>query len=136
MTDSLPDLSETLATGFALSLHERYRVLLESLAAREPARAAAAVADLPGGRVRIALKRAWSDGTTALELSRLELVERLVSLVPPPRANQVHTRCGAARGAGVSVAASGSGTAEGAQGEEASGECGEAAVEAWARRLS
>ena len=29
---------------------------------------------LPGGRVRIALKRAWSDGTTALELSRLELV--------------------------------------------------------------
>ena len=45
---------------------------------------------LPGGRVRIALKRAWSDGTTALELSRLELVERLVSLVPPPRANQVH----------------------------------------------
>ena len=26
---------------------------------------------LPGGRVRIALKRAWSDGTTALELSRL-----------------------------------------------------------------
>ncbi|MBO84875.1 MAG: hypothetical protein CL927_05925, partial [Deltaproteobacteria bacterium] len=86
MTDSLPDLSETLATGFALSLHERYRVLLESLAAREPARAAAAVADLPGGRVRIALKRAWSDGTTALELSRLELVERLVSLVPPSRA--------------------------------------------------
>ena len=45
---------------------------------------------LPGGRVRIALKRAWSDGTMALELSRLELVERLVSLVPPPRANQVH----------------------------------------------
>ncbi|MBO84243.1 MAG: hypothetical protein CL927_02700, partial [Deltaproteobacteria bacterium] len=29
---------------------------------------------LPGGRVRIGLKRAWSDGTTALELSRLELV--------------------------------------------------------------
>lgn len=44
MTDSLPDLSEPLATGFALSLHERYRILLESLAAREPARAAAAVA--------------------------------------------------------------------------------------------
>ena len=29
---------------------------------------------LPDGRVRIQLKRAWSDGTTALELSRLELV--------------------------------------------------------------
>ena len=48
------------------------------------------VEELPDGRVRIHLKRAWSDGTTALELSRLELVERLVALVPPPRANQVH----------------------------------------------
>ena len=35
---------------------------------------------LPDGRVRIQLKRAWSDGTTALELSRLELVERLMAL--------------------------------------------------------
>ena len=74
---------------------------------------------LPGGRVRIALKRAWSDGTTGLELSRLELVERLVSLVPPPRANQVHIRCGVAWGAGVSVAASGSGSSEGSEGAEA-----------------
>ena len=87
---------------------------------------------LPGGRVRIALKRAWSDGTTALELSRLELVERLVSLVPPPRANQVHTRCGAAWGAGVSIAASGSGSTEGSEGADASGECGAETVEAWA----
>jgi len=46
---------------------------------------------LPGGRVRIALKRAWSDGTTALELSRLELVERLVSLVPDRSLGR--TRC-------------------------------------------
>jgi hypothetical protein len=44
---------------------------------------------LPGDRVRIALKRPWSDGTTALELSAEELAERLVALVPPPRANQV-----------------------------------------------
>ena len=43
----------------------------------------------PGDRVRIALKRPWSDGTTALELSAEELAERLVALVPPPRANQV-----------------------------------------------
>jgi hypothetical protein len=35
------------------------------------------------------LKRPWSDGTTALELSAEELAERLVALVPPPRANQV-----------------------------------------------
>jgi len=35
------------------------------------------------------LKRPWSDGTTALELTAEELAERLVALVPPPRANQV-----------------------------------------------
>ncbi len=45
--------------------------------------------ELPGGRVRVSLKRAWSDGTTALELSCDELVERLVALVPPAGANQV-----------------------------------------------
>ena len=43
----------------------------------------------PGDRVRLPLKRPWSDGTTALELSAEELAERLVALVPPPRANQV-----------------------------------------------
>jgi hypothetical protein len=32
------------------------------------------VESLPDGRVRIQLKRAWSDGTTALSLRRLELV--------------------------------------------------------------
>jgi len=32
---------------------------------------------------------AWSDGTTALVVSPLELVERLVALIPPARANQV-----------------------------------------------
>ncbi|TVQ87924.1 MAG: hypothetical protein EA397_17645 [Deltaproteobacteria bacterium] len=37
---------------------------------------------------RGATKRPWSDGTTALELSAEELAERLVALVPPPRANQ------------------------------------------------
>ena len=44
---------------------------------------------LPDGRVRLGLKRAWSDGTTAHVLTAEELVERLVALVPPPRANQV-----------------------------------------------
>ena len=78
---------------------------------------------LLGGWVRIALKRAWSDGTTVLELSRLELgvplgyaVRRWARatrqggaarrLVSPPRANQMHTRCGVAWGFGFSNAAS------------------------------
>lgn len=44
---------------------------------------------LPDGRVRVALKRVWSDGTSAVELSPLELTEKLAALVPPFRANQL-----------------------------------------------
>ncbi len=40
------------------------------------------------GRYRIALKRVWDDGTTAIVVSGEELVGRLALLVPPPR---VHT---------------------------------------------
>ena len=43
---------------------------------------------LPDGRVRLGLKRAWSDGTTGIELSALEFVEKLAAIIPPPRANQ------------------------------------------------
>jgi CheY-like chemotaxis protein len=42
---------------------------------------------LADGRVRIHLKRQWSDGTAAIDLTRLELIERLAALVPPPRAH-------------------------------------------------
>ena len=41
------------------------------------------------GNVVVGLKRVWSDGTSALVFSPSEFVERLVALVPPPRANQV-----------------------------------------------
>jgi putative intracellular protease/amidase len=44
---------------------------------------------LADGSVRLALKRAWSDGTTSRTFTALEVVERLASLVPPPAANQV-----------------------------------------------
>ena len=44
---------------------------------------------MSGDRFRIGLKRAWSDGTTALYMTAEELVERLVALVAPPRSNQV-----------------------------------------------
>jgi hypothetical protein len=36
------------------------------------------------------LKTPWSDGTTAILLSPLELIEKLAALVPPPRKNTVH----------------------------------------------
>ena len=45
--------------------------------------------ELPDGRVSIALRRPWSDGTTAFVLAAAQLAERLIALIPPPHANQV-----------------------------------------------
>ena len=39
----------------------------------------------PGGQLLYHFRRAWSDGSTALLLDPLELLERLAALVPPPR---------------------------------------------------
>jgi hypothetical protein len=54
-----------------------------------PAVSSRRVTELADGRVRLELKRPWSDGTVALTFTAEELVERLASLVPPPRAHQV-----------------------------------------------
>ena len=43
------------------------------------------LAVLPDHRVRLTLKRPWSDGTYALEMDALALLARLASAVPPPR---------------------------------------------------
>lgn len=40
-------------------------------------------------RLSFALKTPWSDGTTHLVLSPLELIEKLAALVPPPRLNLI-----------------------------------------------
>jgi len=44
---------------------------------------------LEDGTVELSLKRAWSDGTTSFLFSPLELTERLVAIIPPPKANQI-----------------------------------------------
>jgi hypothetical protein len=44
---------------------------------------------LPDGRVRVGMKRIWSDGTGAVEFTVLEFTEKLAAIVPPARANQV-----------------------------------------------
>jgi hypothetical protein len=44
---------------------------------------------LPDGRVRLALKTPWHDGTTSLVFTRQDFVARLAALVPPPRAHTV-----------------------------------------------
>jgi hypothetical protein len=43
----------------------------------------------PGGQLLYQLRRAWSDGSTALLLEPLELLERLAALVPTTPSNYV-----------------------------------------------
>ncbi len=43
----------------------------------------------PDGRLSLRLKTRWRDGTTHILMERRELLERLVPLIPPPRAHQV-----------------------------------------------
>ncbi|MCP3992692.1 MAG: hypothetical protein GY724_26720 [Actinomycetia bacterium] len=42
----------------------------------------------PDGLVQLDLKRAWHDGTTSLVFTPIAVLERLIALVPPPRAHQ------------------------------------------------
>jgi hypothetical protein len=43
----------------------------------------------PDGRLALRLKTPWRDGTTHILMEPHELLERLVPLIPPPRAHQV-----------------------------------------------
>ena len=54
-----------------------------------PALAVHRLTRLEDGRYRYGFKAPWSDGTVALIFEPMELVERLVALVPPARANLV-----------------------------------------------
>jgi hypothetical protein len=44
---------------------------------------------LEDGRIVVALKRAWADGTSHVVLEPLELLEKLAALTPRPRINLV-----------------------------------------------
>ena len=70
--------------AFDKSGHER---LLKYIL--RPPLSAERIERLSGGRVRLRLKRPFSDGTWAVEMDELSLVARLAALVPPPWQNQV-----------------------------------------------
>jgi hypothetical protein len=55
------------------------------------------LAETSDGNLSLKLKRPWSDGTTHLILSPTELIEKLLPLVPRPRAHltRYHGLCGA-----------------------------------------
>lgn len=44
---------------------------------------------LPDGRFELRLKKPWSDGTTHLVFDGVELLARLVALIPPPRVHMI-----------------------------------------------
>lgn len=44
---------------------------------------------LPSGDIGYRLKRPWNDGTTHIIFSPQELIEKLVAIIPPPRANLI-----------------------------------------------
>ena len=45
--------------------------------------------ELPDGRLALQMKTRWRDGTTHILMERRDLIDRLVPLIPPPRAHQV-----------------------------------------------
>jgi len=95
--DLEPPRSKRCAMVNGVSLHAnvavpaRDRKRLERLCryvARPPV-STARLAAQPDGRLRYQLKRRWRDGTTHVVFEPGELLERLVALIPPPRAHQV-----------------------------------------------
>ena len=73
----------------ALAAHDRSGLERLCRYILRPPLAVGRIERLPDGRVRIGMKRTRSDGTSAIELSPLELTEKLAAIVPPFRSNQL-----------------------------------------------
>jgi len=93
-----PRIQAPLCAAHAgFSLHANTHVDADNKPGRErlikyilrPPLAADRIERIDGGRVRLHLKRNFSDGTFAIELDELSLVARLAALVPPPWQNQI-----------------------------------------------
>jgi hypothetical protein len=79
----------TVHAGVVLGARDRAGIGRLARYVLRPALVTSRLEVLGDDSVRLVLKRAWSDGTTSRTFTALELVERLVALVPPPAANQV-----------------------------------------------
>jgi hypothetical protein len=92
-----PDASSRVPQHAGMSLHAdvavpaRDRRRLERLCryVARPPLAHDRLEARPDGRLALRLKARWRDGTTHILMERCELLERLVPLIPPPRAHQV-----------------------------------------------
>ena len=79
------------AAARAGGMDDRGREALLKYALRPPI-AQERITEGPDGLVRIALKKAFSDGTVAVGLDPLSLLTRLCAAVPPPRFHTVRLR--------------------------------------------
>lgn len=88
-------VGERCAVSDGFSLHANVRIgkldraKLEKLCrytARPPI-ALERMTEAPNGQILYQLKNPYSDGTTHVYFDPLELVEKVVALIPPPRAN-------------------------------------------------
>ncbi len=92
-----PEASRRVPEQGGMSLHAevavpaRDRRRLERLChyVARPPLASDRLEERPDGRLALRLKTRWRDGTTHILMEPHELLERLVPLIPPPRAHQV-----------------------------------------------
>jgi hypothetical protein len=86
-----------LRATYGFDLHARQRIEGEDRAGLErmcryllrPPLAQKRLKVLPDGRVRLGLKRAWSDGTRAICFEPLDFLGKLAALIPIPRMHTI-----------------------------------------------
>jgi hypothetical protein len=79
----------SLHAAVAVPARDRRRLERLSRYVARPPLATDRLEEQPDGRLTVRLKTRWRDGTTHIAMERSELIERLVPLIPPPRAHQV-----------------------------------------------
>ncbi len=79
----------SLHAGVAVPAHDRRRLERLCRYVARPPLASERLEERPDGRLALRLETRWRDGTTYILMECSELIERLVLLIPPPRAHQV-----------------------------------------------
>ncbi len=91
--DATPRVPEcrgmTLHAAVAVPARDRRRLERLCRYVARPPLANERLEERTDGRLLLRLKTRWRDGTTHIAMERSELIERLVPLIPPPRAHQV-----------------------------------------------
>ena len=106
----------SLHAGVAVPANDRRRLERLCRYVGRPPLANDRLEERPDGTLTLRLKTPWRDGTTHLVMERSELLERLVPLIPPPRAHQVRCHGILAPGASLRDRVTPGGRADGSAG--------------------